>query len=162
MSKTTIDRKVLERAIEALRWGAGFDKRQKSRVALRDALETNSETVSAMAQPQQEIAHWQPVELTDGHGNQITLIQAIDHAITAAEATGSGRLRTILLAAKQALAQPQQEPVAIHQWRKPLCCDWYDGHPDNGDGGGPYETRTLYRSPPASTATSEDVRLARG
>lgn len=65
MSKTTIDRKVLERAIEALRWGAGFDKRQKSRVALRDALETNSETVSAMAQPQQE-----PVgEVTDALGD---------------------------------------------------------------------------------------------
>jgi len=45
--------------------------------------------------------------------------------------------------------QPQQEPVAVPQWRKPLCCNWYDGHPDNSDGGGPYETRVLYTSPPA-------------
>lgn len=36
------------------------------------------------------------------------------------------------------------EPVAIHQWRKRWCAEWYDGHPDHSDGGGPYETRTLY------------------
>lgn len=32
----------------------------------------------------------------------------------------------------------------VHQFRKARCADWFDGHPDHTDGGGPYETRTLY------------------
>ena len=49
---------------------------------------------------------------------------------------------------KEALAQPEQEPVAIHQHRIPYCADWYDGIPDHHDGHGPYEVRTLYTTPP--------------
>lgn len=44
--------------------------------------------------------------------------------------------------------QQQAEPVAVHQWRKQGCSDWYDGHSDFGDAGWPYETRTLYTTPP--------------
>lgn len=55
--------------------------------------------------------------------------------------------------ATEALAeQPapvQQEPVAIHQFRKRGCSDWYDGLPDHHDGHGPYEVRTLYTTPQA-------------
>jgi hypothetical protein len=40
------------------------------------------------------------------------------------------------------------EPVAVHQFRKQYCANWYDGHPDHTDGGGPYEERTLYTAPP--------------
>lgn len=36
---------------------------------------------------------------------------------------------------------------AITQFRKTGCSDWYDGLPDNEDGRGPYETRTLYSHP---------------
>lgn len=32
----------------------------------------------------------------------------------------------------------------VHQFRKSRCADWFDGNPDHTDGGGPYETRTLY------------------
>ena len=39
--------------------------------------------------------------------------------------------------------EQQAEPVAVYQWRKQGCADWYDGHPDYSDCGGPYETRTL-------------------
>ena len=49
------------------------------------------------------------------------------------------------------LAQPEQEPVAIHQFRSPHCSDWYDGIPDHHDGRGPYEVRTLYTTPPQRT-----------
>ena len=49
---------------------------------------------------------------------------------------------------RAALAAAVAEPGAIHQWRTIGCADWYDGHPDHGDGGGPYETRTLYAAPP--------------
>jgi hypothetical protein len=42
----------------------------------------------------------------------------------------------------------QAEPVAVHQFRKQYCANWYDGHPDHTDGGGPYEERTLYTAPP--------------
>jgi hypothetical protein len=53
-------------------------------------------------------------------------------------------------------AQPSGE--VVHQWRKQGTGGfWYDGHPDNEDGGGPYETRTLYTAPqPAQPA----VRVA--
>ena len=54
---------------------------------------------------------------------------------------------------EEALAQQeqpaQQEPVAVHQFRKRGCSDWYDGNPDHTDGCGPYEARTLYTSTPA-------------
>ncbi|CAB4130565.1 hypothetical protein UFOVP133_1, partial [uncultured Caudovirales phage] len=52
-----------------------------------------------------------------------------------------------ITAIKEALAQP--EPVAVHQFRKRGCSDWYDGNPDHTDGCGPYEARTLYTSTPA-------------
>ena len=88
-----------------------------------------NEAAQALAQPKQEPAWWPAVEnILNEYG-----LQAIDFVADF----------------KAALAQPQQEPVAIHQWRKPMCCNWYDGHPDPSDGGGPYETRVLYTSPPA-------------
>ena len=46
------------------------------------------------------------------------------------------------------LAEPEPEPVAIHQFRKRGCIDWFDGHPDHTDGRGPYVSRTLYTAPP--------------
>ena len=49
--------------------------------------------------------------------------------------------RAIESATLAALAQ-QAQPV--HQFRRRLCAEWYDGHPDHEDGGGPYETRILY------------------
>jgi len=55
--------------------------------------------------------------------------------------------RAIESAALAALAQQSQEPM--YQFRRQLCADWYDGHPDHEDGGGPYETRILYTTPPA-------------
>ncbi|WP_293371532.1 hypothetical protein [Nevskia sp.] len=36
----------------------------------------------------------------------------------------------------------------VYQYRKQGCANWYDGHPDLDDGGGPYESRTLYTAPP--------------
>lgn len=45
------------------------------------------------------------------------------------------------------LAAPQQHAQPVHQFRKACAADWYDGHPDNEDGGGPYEVRTLYSGP---------------
>jgi len=48
------------------------------------------------------------------------------------------------------LKQEQAEPVP--QFRKVGCADWYDGFPDHSDGGGPYESRTLYTAPQGQTA----------
>ena len=56
-------------------------------------------------------------------------------------------LRGLLSDVIDVLAQPAQEPVAIHQHRIPYCADWYDGIPDHHDGHGPYEVRTLYTAP---------------
>jgi hypothetical protein len=53
-----------------------------------------------------------------------------------------------ITAIKQARSAPVQEPV--HQWRQKHSPYWYDGYPDNYDGGGPYETRVLYTTPPAA------------
>ena len=66
-----------------------------------------------------------------------------------------------ITAIRTALEQQQAEPVAVHQWRKQGCADWYDGHPDFGDGGGPYEIRTLYTAPPQrKPLTDEQVDAA--
>ena len=51
-----------------------------------------------------------------------------------------------IIALRRALEQ-QAEPVAVHQWRKQGCANWYDGYPDYSDGDGPYETRTFYTAP---------------
>lgn len=51
-----------------------------------------------------------------------------------------------------------QKPV--HQFRKEFCSDWYDGLPDNSDGGGPYETRTLYTEPCGSQSNLQQVLAA--
>jgi hypothetical protein len=40
----------------------------------------------------------------------------------------------------------QAEPVV--QFRKRHCAEWYDGHADHEDGGGPYQERVLYTRPP--------------
>jgi hypothetical protein len=56
-----------------------------------------------------------------------------------------GELARALEASIRNLAQQGGEAVA--QWRKVNCSDWYDGLPDHEDGGGPYETRTLYSHP---------------
>lgn len=55
-------------------------------------------------------------------------------------------------------APPQREPV--HQWRKQMCAAWYDGHPDHSDGGGPYETRTLYTAPPQRKPLTREQAIA--
>ena len=56
-----------------------------------------------------------------------------------------------------ALAESQREVAAlkavqepVHQWRQKHSPYWYDGYPDSDDGGGPYETRILYTTPPAA------------
>jgi hypothetical protein len=51
----------------------------------------------------------------------------------------------------QVAATHTEQPIQageVVQFRKRWCSDWYDGHPDHEDGGGPYETRTLYTAPP--------------
>lgn len=88
------------------------------------------------------------------------LVKALDALEYAAERVyprdNDDEIGDVINTLREALAQPQQEPVAVHQWRKPLCCNWYDGHPDNSDGGGPYETRVLYTSPPARKPLTDD------
>lgn len=53
-----------------------------------------------------------------------------------------------------------QQAQPVHQFRRQLCADWYDGHPDHEDGGGPYETRILYTTPPAPQPAPVDEREA--
>lgn len=45
----------------------------------------------------------------------------------------------------------------VHQFRKRGAADWYDGKPDDEDGGGPYEQRTLYEHTPMDAANLEWV-----
>ena len=58
---------------------------------------------------------------------------------------------------EQSRSAPVQEPV--HQWQQKHSPYWYDGYPDNDDGGGPYETRILYTTPPAQPVPVQDVSL---
>ncbi len=68
----------------------------------------------------------------------------------------------LLADAAAALEVPEQsEPV--HQFRAMNCANWYDGHPDSDDGGGPYETRTLFTHPPRrEPLTEEQIKKATG
>ena len=69
------------------------------------------------------------------------------HADCTRDGCVNRRLRDELAALRASLAK---EPAPVHQWRKTGTAPWWDGRPDNEDGGGPYETRTLYAgSPPA-------------
>jgi hypothetical protein len=62
--------------------------------------------------------------------------------------TGVDKANAAITAINQVRSAPVQEPV--HQWRQKHSPYWYDGYPDNYDGGGPYETRVLYTTPPAA------------
>ena len=60
---------------------------------------------------------------------------------------------------KPSAEQPRNEPVAqqeIRQFRKEGCSDWYDGIPDQSDGGGPYQTRVLFTSPQVQQPMSDE------
>ena len=59
--------------------------------------------------------------------------------ISAADLKG---VRAIIAARDAQWAAMIGEPV--HMFRKAQCSDWYVGHADHQDGGGPYEERTLY------------------
>jgi hypothetical protein len=43
---------------------------------------------------------------------------------------------------------------AVSQWRAKGTAPWRDGYPDDSNGGGPYERRTLYAHPPAQEQQS--------
>lgn len=55
------------------------------------------------------------------------------------------------------VSAPQQHAQAVHQFRTAGAADWYDGHPDREDGGGPYEVRTLYKQQHAQAAQSSST-----
>ena len=63
-----------------------------------------------------------------------------------------------VIAVVDALAALAQHAQPVHQFRRRLCADWYDGHPDHEDGGGPYETRILYTTQPAPQPAPVDER----
>lgn len=116
----------------------------------------------------QDAAPAAPVAATDELRNKL-MHAAIDcgHAIGNKEITlyrddgkdGNAlhQLAERLIAA--AIADPKQHSQPVHQFRKTGTADWYDGHPDNGDGGGPYEIRTLYSDPQqhAQAALSDET-----
>ena len=53
--------------------------------------------------------------------------------------------------------QPSGAGEAVYQFRRAHCSDWYDGLADHGDGGGPYEERTLYTAG-AVPLTDEQIK----
>jgi hypothetical protein len=76
----------------------------------------------------------------------ITITDAI-YVNSQQEADAVYKANDAITAINKALAQ-EQEPAAIPQFRVQGSSDWYDGYPDYFDGGGVYETRTLYTTPP--------------
>lgn len=59
----------------------------------------------------------------------------------------TARIAVLLRQLAAALEAQQAGGEPVHQYRKQRCANWYDGHPDHLDGGGPYETRVLYTHP---------------
>ena len=79
----------------------------------------------------------------------------LEQALEALETGGWNMTTRAITNLCAALAQ-QDEPVAVHQFRKQCCAAWYDGHPDHTDWGGPYEERTLYTAPPQRLPLTEE------
>ena len=96
-----------------------------------------------------------------------TLREAAQQALEALEAlaqptktnseTPRYKAHKAAITALRAALEQQGKPVAVHQFRKQYCANWYDGHPDHTDGGGPYEERTLYTTPPRREQEQEPV-----
>ncbi|MES3022727.1 MAG: Lar family restriction alleviation protein [Pseudomonadota bacterium] len=60
---------------------------------------------------------------------------------------------------RRAAIEQHVSAAPVHQFRRWGCSDWYDGHPDHEDGGGPYEARTLFaaRTPAAPVVDAEGL-----
>ena len=114
------DREVMQQALEALESGLAFDTHSDVLQNLRTALEQQAEP-----------SQWRDMIV-------VNLVR---------EGINKHRAREL---ADHFATQPTQqaEPVAVYQWRKQGCADWYDGHPDYSDCGGPYETRSTQSNPP--------------
>ncbi len=95
--------------------------------------------------------------LTDKEIDAVSL-EIMGFAVLDKEQNETARMiaRAIETAVLEKLGKVDVEPV--HQFRHEHCADWYDGLPDHGDGGGPYETRTLY---PASAlaALQQEIEM---
>jgi hypothetical protein len=88
------------------------------------------------------------------------LRKAAEMALEALEYIRYGdQYRKPIDALRAALAQPEQEPVAIHQWRISglVGQGWYDGYPHDDDR--PYEARFLYTAPPQRKPLNGDEML---
>lgn len=81
--------------------------------------------------------------LTDQYPNAPWLSEA--HALCSDMCVPQGHISDRIKSLREKLGAA--EPVK--QFRKVGCADWYDGHPDE-TGGGPYEVRKLYTTPPAT------------
>lgn len=89
-----------------------------------------------------------------------------DQDVNNAHPTSHDRLADCIRMIREALAErpAQQELVAIHQFRKHGCSDWYDGVPDHHDCQGQYDVRALYTSPAnqAKPLSEEQINEAYG
>jgi hypothetical protein len=156
--KILIDRAVVEYALDALEGNLPFiedygDKEQLSRQhkaiaslydALRQTIEQaeKHEPVAWVKIQQGEITH---SEMSDGSGCDFDLV-------------GAGFVPLY----PHPPAAPKQEPVAVPMFRTMYSAVWYEGYADESDGGGPYEERVLYTTPPRREwvgLTDEEIRL---
>jgi ribA/ribD-fused uncharacterized protein len=67
-----------------------------------------------------------------------------DPSVSVVDSTGVNMLGKTIMAVRGILRSNLINHQVIHQWRKIGTSPWWDGFPDNEDGRGPYETRTLY------------------
>ena len=108
---------------------------------LCDAIDRLSAALMAEQEPEQEPVAW---GMPRPDGQIVDVITPEEHARV------EGDYTVPLYTHPPQRTEPEQE--VVHQWRKVGCANWYDGHPDHEDGGGPYEARILYTYPVDDTA----------
>lgn len=135
------DREVMQQALDALKSAAIFVDSFRGQKATQDAITALHTALEQQAEPVSGCAcRW------DHEDNRVVTCERHQGWLDVI-AEWADRAREAEAKLKAAQPEQQAEPVAVYQWRKQGCADWYDGHHDYSDCGGPYETRMLYTAP---------------
>ena len=143
MDQVTVSRELLRQVLDALEFFASeMTVGQRYTAHGQTAIDAPGEIHKLLEQPPSG-ADWWRLKLPGGRNTD-----DFESARVGDYNRGWNDYRKAAQAALSTLEQPAVEPIQP-QWRKKGTGPWWDGLPDQSDGGGPYETRTLFTAPQA-------------